>query len=142
MKICVNTYVHTCVYMYMSVCVCIQIYAYYVTRKHIQTHTCTCTHTHTQTNTILSHMGWLRLAGSFKLLVSFAKESYKRDDILQQRPTILRSLLIIATSYHVDLQAVCMCVCVHLCVCRVVEHDSFTCLTWLIHMCDMTHSYV
>jgi len=23
-----------------------------------------------------------------------------------------------------------------------VWHDSFTCVTWLIHMCDMTHSYV
>jgi len=28
-------------------------------------------------------MGWLRLAGSLKLQVSFAKEPYKRDDILQ-----------------------------------------------------------
>jgi len=23
-----------------------------------------------------------------------------------------------------------------------VWHDSFTCVTWLIHMCDMTHPYV
>jgi len=23
-----------------------------------------------------------------------------------------------------------------------VWHDSFTCVTWLIHMCDMTHSHV
>ena len=30
-------------------------------------------------------MGWLRLVGSFKLWVSFAKESCKRDDILQKR---------------------------------------------------------
>ena len=27
------------------------------------------------------NMGWLRLVGSLKLLVSFAKEPYKRDDI-------------------------------------------------------------
>ena len=33
-----------------------------------------------------------RLAGSLKLQVSFAKEPYKRDDILQKRPIILRSL--------------------------------------------------
>ena len=32
------------------------------------------------------HMGWLWLAGSIKLLVSFAKEPYKRDDTLQKRP--------------------------------------------------------
>jgi len=31
-------------------------------------------------------MGWLRLVGSIKLQVSFAKEPYKRDAILQKRP--------------------------------------------------------
>jgi len=31
-------------------------------------------------------MGWLRVVGSLKLLVSSAKEPYKRDDILQKRP--------------------------------------------------------
>ena len=30
-------------------------------------------------------------------VVSFAKESYKRDYILQKRPVVLRSLLIVAT---------------------------------------------
>jgi len=42
-------------------------------------------------------MVWLRLVGSLKSLVSFAKEPYKRDNILQKRPIILRSLLIVAT---------------------------------------------
>jgi len=42
-------------------------------------------------------MGWLRLVGSLKLWVSFTKEPYKRDYILQKRPMILRSLLIVAT---------------------------------------------
>jgi len=46
-------------------------------------------------------MGWLRLVGSLKLQVSFAKEAYKRDDILQKRPIILRRLLIVATPYYV-----------------------------------------
>jgi len=46
---------------------------------------------------IIHDMGWLRLVGSLKLQVSFAKEPYKRDDILQKRPIILRSLLIVAT---------------------------------------------
>ena len=45
-------------------------------------------------------MGWLRSVGSLKLQVSFAKEPYKRDDILQKRPVILRSLLIVATPYE------------------------------------------
>ena len=34
------------------------------------------------------HMGWLHLVGSIKLWVSFAKEPYKRDAILQKRPEI------------------------------------------------------
>jgi len=37
---------------------------------------------------------WLRLVGSLKLQVSFAKEPYKRDYILRTRPVTLRSLLI------------------------------------------------
>jgi len=47
-------------------------------------------------------MGWLRLVGSLKLYVSFAKEPYKRDYILQKGPIILRSLLIVATPYHMS----------------------------------------
>jgi len=43
------------------------------------------------------HNVWLRLVGSLKLQVSFAKEPYKREDILQKRPIILRSVLIVAT---------------------------------------------
>ena len=42
-------------------------------------------------------MGWLRLVGFLKLYAFFAEEPYKRDDILQKRPIILRSLLIVAT---------------------------------------------
>jgi len=45
-------------------------------------------------------MGWLRLAGSLKLWVSSAKEPYERDDILQKRPVILRSLLIVDLGLH------------------------------------------
>ena len=35
--------------------------------------------------TVFCAMGWLRLVGSFKSWVCFAKEPYKRDDILQKR---------------------------------------------------------
>jgi len=45
-------------------------------------------------------MGWLRFVGSFKLQVAFANEPYKRDDILQKRLIILRSLLIVASPYR------------------------------------------
>ena len=47
----------------------------------------------------LPDMGWLRSVGSLKLWVSFAKEPYKRDYILQKRHVVLRSLLIVATPY-------------------------------------------
>jgi len=54
---------------------------------------------HTYTYTHKPYMGWLQLVGSIKLLVSFAKETYKRDDILQKRPIILSILLTVATPY-------------------------------------------
>jgi len=44
------------------------------------------------------NMGWLQLVGSLKLHVSFVKEPYKKHCILQKRPVMLRSLLIVATS--------------------------------------------
>ena len=44
-------------------------------------------------------MGWLRLVGSLKLQVSFAKEPYKRDYILLKRPLFLKSPLIVAAPY-------------------------------------------
>jgi len=46
-------------------------------------------------------MGWLRLVGTLKLQVSFAKEPYKRNDILQKRPMIFRSLLSVANPYQI-----------------------------------------
>jgi len=42
-------------------------------------------------------MEWLRLVGSIKLQVSFAKEPYERDDILQKKLKILSILLTVAT---------------------------------------------
>ena len=44
-------------------------------------------------------VGWLWLVGTIKLQVSFAKEPYKRDDILQKSPKIWSILLIVATPY-------------------------------------------
>jgi len=49
----------------------------------------------------LSHgMGWLRLVGSLKLQVSFAEYRLFYWALLQKRPIILRSLLIVATPYE------------------------------------------
>jgi len=43
----------------------------------------------------LCDMGWLRLVGSLKLQVSFAEYSLFHRALLQERPIILRSLLIV-----------------------------------------------
>jgi len=48
---------------------------------------------------LLTSYGVARLFGSLKLQVSFAKDPYKRDYIMQKRPMNLRSLLIEATPY-------------------------------------------
>ena len=47
----------------------------------------------------ISAMGWLRLVGSLKLYVSFAEYRLFSRALLQKRPIIIRSLLIIATPY-------------------------------------------
>jgi len=44
-------------------------------------------------------MGWLRLLGSLKLQVSFAEYRLFYRALLQKRPVILRSLLMVATPY-------------------------------------------
>jgi len=71
-------------------------------------------------------MGWLWLVGSLKLQVSFAKEPYKRDDVLQKRPVILRSLLIVATPYDF--------------ICVSSSYVWRTVL-WLVRGCNTTLSY-
>jgi len=71
-------------------------------------------------------MRWLRLAGSLKTEVCFAKEPYKRDDILQKRPIFSRSLLIIATpKQHRS---------------RLIR-DSLTCVHNSCVDVDMTHMF-
>jgi len=52
---------------------------------------------HVRDQRIENEMGWLRLVGTLKLQVSFAKEPYKRDYILQKKLIIVRSLPIVAT---------------------------------------------
>ena len=45
------------------------------------------------------HMGWLRLVGSLKVQVSFAEFRLLYRALLQKRPIVLRSLLLVATPY-------------------------------------------
>jgi len=46
------------------------------------------------------YIGWLRLVGSLTLYVSFAEYSLFYRALLQKRPIILRSLLIVTTTYQ------------------------------------------
>jgi len=104
---------YVCLYIYvnMGVCVCIHTDIYIaVGRCHgACTYKYVCVHIYIHRDTYIAvgrchemhraieHMGWLWLVGSIELFVSFAKEPYKRDDILQKRPMILSILLIVAT---------------------------------------------
>ena len=74
-------YRHMHIYMCLYLHICLYILACWRSRRHV------------------GDMGWLRLVGSLKLQVSFAKEPYKRGYILQKRPVLLRSLLIVATPH-------------------------------------------
>jgi len=112
--------------------------------------------TNSITDRILPHMvcplygcmGWLRLVGSLKLQVSFAKEAYKRDDILQKRPIILRSHPIyiymrwIRSWYTRHAWMLCEC-CVNaawIAVCRD------TCMSvphiWMSHVANKEESHI
>ena len=52
-------------------------------------------------NTSVDSFGVATISRLLKMIeVSFAKEPYRRDDILQKRPIILRSLLIVATPFQ------------------------------------------
>jgi len=71
--------------------------------SHAKTSCHACSHIQERHRRRVPHtMGWLRWVGSLKVKVFFAKEPYKRDDILQKRPIILRSLLIVATPYRME----------------------------------------
>jgi len=139
-----HTHTHTHIHTHTCTSTHTKTHARTRTRAHTHTHThtrtrahaCTRTHTHTHkyaqihTYTQLPPMGWLLLVGSIKLQVSFVKEPYKRDNILQKRTIILSILLTVATPY------------------LAFEVSSFVCVMWLIHMwhvsftCDMSHLYV
>jgi len=96
--VCVSPMI-VCVCVYVSpmrVCVCV-----YTCHRWVCV--CICVTYESKTSTHQTDMGWLRLVGSLKLSVSFAKEPYERDDILQMRTIIWKSLLIEATPYTVTL---------------------------------------
>jgi len=112
----IHVYAHMYVYSYMYICIFIHLKytlarnnSYLFIQMYMYIHTSEVPGRYTD-------MGWLRLAGSLKLQVSFAKEPYETDDILQKRPIIIRSLLIEATTYIPQVPT-CLCVCAYVCAC-------------------------
>jgi len=77
----------TCHCLLVARCVChvtcmhesCHVYAWVMSHEWMS-HVTTCVNESSQTLA----MGWLRLVSSFKLQVSFAKDPYRRDDILQK----------------------------------------------------------
>ena len=77
------------------------------------------------------NMGWLRLVGSSKLQVSSAENSLFYRALLQKRPIIVRSLLIVATPYPIA------------CLRHVTRmNESSHTYTWVmsgVRMCHVTY---
>jgi len=108
--------------------------------------TCVCENAHVFVSvycwSVFRAMGWLQLVGSLKLQVSFAEYSLFYRALLQKRPIILRSLLIVATPYvcvyreHAGLvgwqhfQTLCVCASVNACdmTCSCVRRNSCICM--------------
>ena len=82
-------------------------------------------------------MGWLRLVGSIKLQVSFAKETYKRDYILQKRHNFMDP-----TDRSHPVTAAPMRNLSYLCV-RCSQEKAFCTLNYTappLYMCDINSS--
>ena len=84
-------------------------------------------------------MGWLRLVGSIKLKVSFAKEPYKRDDILQKRPMISS---ILHRSHPIFVSCVCERTCVGVCGCACVCVCVCVCVDVCRHVCACAYALI
>jgi len=104
----VYIYVYTYIYMYIHIYICIFTYIYIYICIHIYMHTYVQTNMCSYIHICMymcahmwryTHMGWLQLVGSLKSLVFFAENSLFYRALLQKRPIILRSLLIVATPY-------------------------------------------
>jgi len=117
-------YVYVQSHIYTKICKCLRLYTYWHTHTHIYVYIWI----HTRRTNLSLDMGWLRLVGSLKWYVCFAKEPYKTDDILQKRPIIIRTLLIVATPYEAQLR-----------VAKEDEQESL-CVSSVIRVYDIPYS--
>ena len=94
--ICVTWIIHMCVMTHTFTCVTWLIHMCDMTHSHVWQDSFTCVPWLMHMCDTHSYVPW-RDTLTIKLYVSFAKEPYKRDDILQKRPVILSILLPVAT---------------------------------------------
>jgi len=86
-------------------------------------------------------MGWLQLVGSLKLEESFAHSCLFDRALLQKRPVILRSLLIVATLSTKDSATHCS-----IALCQTLQHTATHCnkvlptITALLHYTRFCHT--
>ena len=83
---CLRVYEYLCACACMCVYVCLLLYVRGTATEKERVIVC-----------VVSSMGWLRSVGSLKLWASFTENSLFYKSLLQKRPIILRSLLIVAT---------------------------------------------
>ena len=97
------------------------------------------------TSPSLRSYGVASIGRFLNIIVSFAKEHCKRDCILQKRPIISRSLLIVATQKSLDHVWWDLHSYGHDITHFYVWYAAYAYVTWLIRMCemcDMTYLYV
>ena len=88
-------------------------------------------------------MGWLQLVGSLKLEESFAHSCLFYRALLQKRPVILRSLLIVATLSTKDSATHCS-----IALCQTLQHTTTHCnkvlptITALLHYTKLLRIWV
>jgi len=103
MLVCMHVYIYACIHVYKYACI------------HVFMHACMYNNMSRKCANV--YMGWLRLVGSLQIQVSFAEYNLFNRALLQRRPIILRSLLIVATP-HVCVHAARMHTCMHVCLMR------------------------
>jgi len=114
--------------------------------KYINIYTYTCIYPDTGIYTDTCILGVAMTSRLLKITGLFCKTAYKRDYILQKRPVILRSLLVVATPYHTWF--IHLCDVTHSCVCRDVfmcamEHPHvWTHMNICIYMCIYIHTHI
>jgi len=136
------------------------MYVYLSLHTYIHTSAQIYIHTSAQIAEVCMYMGWLRWVGSLKWSVSFAEYSLFYRSLLQKRPIILRSLLIIATPYLCNCRGMYVYLCnlyvypcnmyvyfcnmyVYLCNLSMEPHGTEAPVSILLHCHVITcHSFV